>query len=127
MGVTNKRTLTKTRRKTRDVDQIKADLTSPSHLARHTSSKLAEDLPGLGRHYCIACAKWFESAHAMDGHRRGKPHKRRLKQLADEPYTQKEAEAAIGLRSEAVLAAAKAAKQQMDVEAAAPTTEVVMS
>jgi bud site selection protein 20 len=92
-----KRTITKTRRKTRDVDQIKADLLSPKHLAQFQETKAVEDLPALGRHYCIECAKWFESDANLVAHRRGKPHKRRVKQLAEEPYSQKEAEAAVGI------------------------------
>ncbi|KAK1709073.1 zinc finger-containing protein [Colletotrichum lupini] len=100
MGVTNKKTLTKTRRKTRDVDQIKADLRSPRHLQRFTGLKAKEDLPGLGQHYCIECAKWFETEVSLVGHRKGKPHKRRVKQLKEEPYTQKEAEAVVGIRTD---------------------------
>ncbi|GAO13911.1 hypothetical protein UVI_02003730 [Ustilaginoidea virens] len=73
MGVGNKRTITKTRRKTRDVDQIKADLLSSKHLAQFTSSKAPEDLPGLGRHYCIECAKWFDTEATL------------VKQLREEP------------------------------------------
>lgn len=99
MGVTNKKTITKTRRKTRfvasllglsahsytcthddsrDVDQIKADLLSPKHLAQWKETKAAEDLPGLGRHYCTECAKWYETEATLVAHRRGKPHKRRF-------------------------------------------------
>ncbi|TDZ51588.1 Zinc finger protein bud20 [Colletotrichum trifolii] len=100
MGVGNKRTLTKTRRKTRDVDQIKADMLSPKHLRHFKDSKAKEDLPGLGQHYCVECAKWFETEVSLVNHRRGKPHKRRVKQLKEEPYTQKEAEAVIGLRTD---------------------------
>ncbi|ROV90694.1 hypothetical protein VSDG_08330 [Cytospora chrysosperma] len=97
MGVENKRTLTKTRRYRRDIDQIKADLTSPKHLKQYKDSKLPEDLPDLGRNYCVQCAKWFEAASTLAAHQRGKPHKRRVKQLKEEPYTQKTAEAAVGL------------------------------
>ncbi|KXH52435.1 zinc finger protein [Colletotrichum salicis] len=100
MGVTNKKTLTKTRRKTRDVDQIKSDLRSPRHLQRFTGSKAKEDLPGLGQHYCVECAKWFETEVSLVGHRKAKPHKRRVKQLKEEPYTQKEAEAVVGIRTD---------------------------
>ncbi|KOS23369.1 Zinc finger protein bud20 [Escovopsis weberi] len=85
MGVGNKRTLTKTRRKTRDVDQIKADLLSPKHLAQYKKTKASEDLPGLGRNYCVECARWFDTQATLLAHRRGKPHKRRLKQLREEP------------------------------------------
>ena len=79
-----------------------------------------EDLPGLGKFYCIECAKWFESEYGMVKHRKGKNHKRRysgnalilletfrsgaylsrLRALRNEPYTQKEAEAAIGLTTD---------------------------
>ena len=82
--------------------------------------KPAEDLPGLGQFYCVECAKWFEGEHSLVQHRKGKPHKRRygstftmlrqdaktsadgsrLRALKDEPYTQKEADAATGLRTD---------------------------
>ncbi|CAK7272538.1 hypothetical protein SEPCBS57363_005182 [Sporothrix epigloea] len=100
MGVTNKKTLTKTRRKTRDVDEIANDLLSPAHLDRYKASKISEDLPGLGRNYCIACSKWFETEFALSKHQIAKPHKRRLKQLAEGAYTQREAEAAAGLHTD---------------------------
>ena len=77
MGVANKRTLTKTRRHTRDLDQIKADLLSPKHLSQYKDSKATEDLPGLGRWYCVECAKWFEGEASLVLHRKGKPHRRR--------------------------------------------------
>ncbi|PHH69940.1 hypothetical protein CDD80_6347 [Ophiocordyceps camponoti-rufipedis] len=85
MGVSNKRTITKTRRKSRDVDQIKADLVSSRHLSEYKECKAAEDLPALGEHYCVECARWFDTALTLGAHRRGKPHKRRLKQLREEP------------------------------------------
>ncbi|PBP19196.1 zinc finger containing protein [Diplocarpon rosae] len=118
MGIPQKSTKTKTRRRLRDLDQIKADLTSPKHLEQHKNSKSPEDLPGLGQYYCVECAKWFESEHSMVTHRKGSTHKRqyanphphgpnpaetdstRVKALKAEPYTQKEAEAAIGLRTD---------------------------
>jgi hypothetical protein len=77
MGVTNKRTTTKTRRKIRDVDQIQNDLASKKHLGDFQKTKAPEDLPGLGRHYCVECAKWFDTDATLVAHRRGKPHKRR--------------------------------------------------
>ncbi|KAG6003852.1 hypothetical protein E4U21_001651 [Claviceps maximensis] len=85
MGIRNSRTITKTRRKTRDVDQIKADLLSARHLEKFKDSKNPEDLPGLGRNYCIECAKWFDTETTLKAHVRGKPHKRRVKQLREEP------------------------------------------
>jgi len=67
----------------------------------------------------VECAKWFEGENSLVQHRRGKNHKRRflfrlsecstfisfltrhrVRSLRDEPYTQKEAEAAVGLRTD---------------------------
>ena len=76
----------KTRRHTRDLDQVHADIHNPGHLAKYKDAKLAEDLPALGEHYCVECAKWFEGEHNLVEHRRGKVHKRRyveLKSLGD--------------------------------------------
>lgn len=97
---------------------------SPRHLRQWKDTKAPEDLPGLGQHYCVECAKWFETEISLVGHQKGKPHKRRfvpsrhplhiwsssycptanyslrVKQLKEEPYTQKEAEAVVGLRTD---------------------------
>ncbi|KAJ5046416.1 uncharacterized protein L3040_003660 [Drepanopeziza brunnea f. sp. 'multigermtubi'] len=100
MGIPQKKTKTKTRRRLRDLDQIKADIASPKHLEQHKSTKAPEDLPGLGQYYCLECAKWFESEHSLVTHRKGSTHKRQVKALKAEPYTQKEAEAAIGLQTD---------------------------
>ncbi|KAF2121935.1 hypothetical protein BDV96DRAFT_483120 [Lophiotrema nucula] len=90
----------KTRRYTRDVDQVHADLRSERHLAQFKDTKAIEDLPGLGEYYCKECAKWFESETNFGAHQKGKPHKRRVRQLREEPYSQKEAEAAVGLSTD---------------------------
>ena len=90
----------KTRRYTRDLDQIHADVNSKKHLQQYKDTKAVEDLPGLSEWYCVECAKWFESETNFLSHAKGKPHKRRVRQLKDEPYSQKEAEAAIGLTTD---------------------------
>ncbi|KAH8595170.1 zinc finger protein [Bisporella sp. PMI_857] len=100
MGIPQKSTKTKTRRRLRDLDQIKEDLRSPKHLQQHKATKAAEDLPGLGQFYCVECAKWFETEKSLVAHRKGSTHKRQVKALKAEPYTQKEAEAAIGLTTD---------------------------
>ena len=87
----------KTRRRTRDIDQVHADLHEERHLQRYKETKVPEDLPGLGEHYCTECAKWFESEANLTKHNKGKPHKKRVRQLKEVPYSQKEAEAAAGL------------------------------
>ncbi|EAT80645.1 hypothetical protein HBI56_203900 [Parastagonospora nodorum] len=86
----------KTRRHTRDLDQIHADLRDEKHLAEFKDAKPVEDLPGLGQHYCKECAKFFESETNFVAHQKGKVHKRRVKQLREEPYSIKEAEAGMG-------------------------------
>lgn len=61
----------------RDYDQVRADIESPRHLAQYKATKAAEDLPGLGQHYCVDCSKWFESEYNLKAHTKGKNHKRR--------------------------------------------------
>lgn len=61
----------------RDYDQVRADIESPRHLAQYKATKDAEDLPGLGQHYCVECSKWFESEYNLEAHTKGKNHKRR--------------------------------------------------
>ncbi|KAL5337919.1 hypothetical protein BJX70DRAFT_368032 [Aspergillus crustosus] len=91
---------TKTKRRTRDYDQVRADVDSPRHLQLYQETKDPEDLPGLGKHYCVECAKWFESEYNMVAHTKGKNHKRRVRLLREEPHSQKLAEAAIGLTTD---------------------------
>ncbi|KAJ5138350.1 uncharacterized protein N7515_003198 [Penicillium bovifimosum] len=87
----------KNKRRTRDYDQVIADLKTPRHLQKYKDSKDVEDLPGLGKHYCVECSKWFESEYNLKAHAKGKNHKRRLRILRDEPHSQQLAERAIGL------------------------------
>ncbi|KAJ5679794.1 Zinc finger protein bud20 [Penicillium macrosclerotiorum] len=87
----------KTKRRTRDYDQVRADIDSARHLELYKETKDAEDLPGLGRHYCVECSKWFESEYNMKAHTKGKNHKRRIRLLREEPHSQRLAEAAVGI------------------------------
>ncbi|EGD72415.1 zinc finger protein [Salpingoeca rosetta] len=86
----------RTRRKTRDVDQIHDDL-KPKVLNKLATQVVDYDLPGMGQFYCVHCARHFVDEFTLEAHRRSKVHKRRLKQLSETPYTQKEADAAGGL------------------------------
>eukprot|EP01147_Barroeca_monosierra_P010638 gene10638-2753_t len=90
----HKRFLTK--RRTKDVDQVHEDL-KPKHIAKHVNQPADYDLPGMGQFYCVHCARHFIDEFTLEAHRKSKVHKRRLKQLSETPYTQKEAEAAAGL------------------------------
>jgi bud site selection protein 20 len=67
----------KTRRHTRDLDQVHADLHDEKHLAEFKDAKPIEDLPGLGQFYCKECARFFESDDNFKAHQKGKVHKRR--------------------------------------------------
>ncbi|KAJ3406629.1 hypothetical protein HDV05_005904, partial [Chytridiales sp. JEL 0842] len=84
----------RTRARTKDIDQIHTDLQNPQTFS---NPSIDPDLPGLGQHYCIHCAKHFISNEALDKHVASKLHKKRVKVLKEEPYTQAEAEAAVGL------------------------------
>ena len=66
----------KTRRRTRDMDQIHADVQDEKHLAEFKESKAAEDLPALGEWYCKSCAKWFDSGNNFEAHQKSKKHKK---------------------------------------------------
>ncbi|KAJ1961828.1 hypothetical protein GGI12_003026 [Dipsacomyces acuminosporus] len=89
----------KTKRRTKDLDQIQEDL-RPENKEKLLSMPEDEDLPGLGQHYCIECAKYFVDDTTLSEHKRGREHKRRLRDLKVPAYTQKEAEAAVGLSTD---------------------------
>lgn len=52
---------------------------------------------GMAEHTCVACARYFADATSLETHVRGKPHKRQLKKLEEEPYTIEESRRAVGL------------------------------
>ncbi|KAJ1907939.1 hypothetical protein LPJ81_000433 [Coemansia sp. IMI 209127] len=89
----------KTKRRTKDLDQIQEDL-KPENKAQLLSQEPDEDLPGLGQFYCVECSKYFVDERGQHEHRRSREHKRRLRDLKDPAYTQKEAEAAAGLTTD---------------------------
>jgi bud site selection protein 20 len=83
----------KTKRRTRDIDQVHEDLKNPEKIL---NAQPDEDLPGEGRFPCIACARFFQTAEALHLHEQTKVHKRRLKMALEDPHTQESAEAAVG-------------------------------
>lgn len=93
----NKRARRK-RMKARDIDQIAEDVADPmrAEALRH-GQEVDFDLPGLGQHYCVECARYFISERALKLHYKTKGHKYRLKELKEKPYSQEEAEAAAGM------------------------------
>nr|XP_039264624.1 zinc finger protein 593-like [Styela clava] len=86
----------KTKRRTKDVDQIHEDM-KPGNKNKLLNQPIDTDLPGEGQNYCLHCARHFIDITALKSHFKTKVHKRRLKQLATEPYTQEEAERAAGM------------------------------
>lgn len=86
----------KTKRRTKDLDLIYEELASQEKITSLLNQPLDETKPGLGQHYCIHCAKYFETAIALKTHLKTKIHKRRVKELKDVPYTQEVANAAVG-------------------------------
>lgn len=90
----------KTKRRTRDLDLIHEDLSSPTKIQGLKHQPLDEDKAGLAQYYCIHCARYFQDNKALAHHYKSKVHKRRVKQLNVNPYSTLEAEAATGLNLE---------------------------
>ncbi|XP_004025274.3 zinc finger protein 593 [Gorilla gorilla gorilla] len=91
----------KAKRRRPDLDEIHHEL-RPQGPARPQPDPNAEfdpDLPGGGLHRCLACARYFIDSANLKTHFRSKDHKKRLKQLSVEPYSQEEAERAAGMGS----------------------------
>lgn len=80
----------KTKRRTRDLDQIHGDLRNPRQLQQYKDLVPAEDRPALGIHHCVECSKYFEQEHNLLQHRRGKNHKRRYVRQGGEEEEEEE-------------------------------------
>ncbi|ODO07584.1 bud site selection protein 20 [Cryptococcus wingfieldii CBS 7118] len=89
----------RTRVRTKDLDQIEMDL-RPTNRGKLEKQPIDEDKPGLGQHYCVECAKYYESDLALKNHTKSKVHRRRLKDLKEPAYTIGESERAAGLGSD---------------------------
>ncbi|GMM44624.1 Bud20 protein [Pichia kluyveri] len=90
----------KTKRRTKDLDLIFNELSNPETIQKLKQQPEDENLPGLGQYYCIHCSKYFFDNTSLKGHLRGKVHKRRVKELSVNPYTNLESEAATGTNLE---------------------------
>jgi bud site selection protein 20 len=87
-----KHRLQKNKHYRRDLDLIYEDM-QEKNKAKAMNKDKDELLPGLGQHYCTPCARHCPNKEALALHNRSKPHKRRVKLLAEEkPYDHKEAE-----------------------------------
>lgn len=80
----------------KDIDQIVVDL-KPENTQKLRQQERDEDLPGQGQYYCVECARYFINQTGLEDHLKSKPHKKRLKQLKEKPYSQEEAERAAGM------------------------------
>ena len=57
------------------------------------------DKVGKGENFCMPCDRYFMNTADLEKHERSKPHKKRLKYLAEPQYSHAEAEMAGGLGS----------------------------
>lgn len=91
----------KAKRRRPDLDEIHRELRLqvPARPRPDLGSEPDPDLPGGGLHRCLACARYFIDSANLKTHFRSKDHKKRLKQLSVEPYSQEEAERAAGMGS----------------------------
>lgn len=87
----------RTRARVKDLDQIQLVDLDPKNRAALEAQPLDFELPGLGQHYCVECAKYFETDVALKSHWKSKVHKRRCKLLREPAYTIEESELAAGL------------------------------
>ncbi|KAK0206452.1 hypothetical protein DFS33DRAFT_1314723 [Desarmillaria ectypa] len=91
---------TRTRVRTKDLDIIQLIDLDPKNRAVLEAQPLDFEKPGLAQHYCVECAKYYETDVALRSHWRSKVHKRRCKQLKEPAYTIEESERAVGLGRE---------------------------
>ena len=96
-----------TKRRRRDIDQIQDDLKKEKEAGKLLEFETDEDLPGLGQNYCTVCARHFHDSDVLEAHKKTKDHKRRLKDVSQKQYSQKEADWASGKSIEILLPVSK--------------------
>ena len=66
-----------TKRRRRDIDQIQDDVRKEEEEGKKLEFEHDEDLPGMGQHYCVPCARHFVDEETLAVHEKSKDHKRR--------------------------------------------------
>ncbi|XP_060530764.1 zinc finger protein 593 homolog [Cylas formicarius] len=122
-GDTNLKKKYKTKRRTRDLDEIHEDL-KPHNSQQLLKQEIDLDKPGNAQFYCIHCARYFINSQALQEHFTTKLHKRRLKALQEEPYSIKDSERAAGLGSWKPPGKRKIESQQTDSDSVIKKTKV---
>jgi bud site selection protein 20 len=85
----------------KDIDQIQDELEQANETGKSANTfEYDDELPGVGQFYCAECAKHFIDSEALSKHKKTKFHKRRVKDLKQEKYTQSTAEWAGGMTKE---------------------------
>jgi hypothetical protein len=101
-----------TKRRPKDVDQIQDELKKEEELEQKITFLPDEDLPGMGQHFCTPCSRHFADDDTLKKHEKCKLHKRRMRTLAEEQYTQEEADRGSG-KSKQINAPAHGPKLQV--------------
>ncbi|KAM9787646.1 zinc finger protein 593 [Syngnathus typhle] len=90
--------LMKTKRRTKDLDEVHSDM-KPETATKLLNQEVDYDVTGCAQHYCLHCARYFTDMKSLKDHFKTKVHKKRLRELREEPYTQAEADRAAGMGS----------------------------
>jgi len=77
----DKRRAWRTKRRTKDLDQIYDELQGPP-----IALPVDHDLPGKGQFLCVSCSRYFINEETLKSHFKTKVHKKRLKNLQTKPY-----------------------------------------
>ncbi|XP_054166338.1 zinc finger protein 593-like [Oppia nitens] len=97
----------KTKRYKKDLDAIKLGLMNAvdiqdvsvktdAIIGGNDVEDIDNDLPANGQFFCKHCHRYFIDDKSLTDHTKSKTHKKRVKLLEDEPYSQEEAERAAG-------------------------------
>lgn len=83
-------------RRTKDIDQIQDEIAAIESGIKNVSEYLDPEAPGGGQFVCIPCSRYFINNEALVAHEKTKPHKKRVKEVAEPQWNQETADAAAG-------------------------------